>query len=118
MRFSAVRGQCQILCNGHVSRCAAERILKNAADKLGAPVLGPPADVCTGERNRTGVDEKRSGDGIEQSGFARTVRADDDHKRSVIDRQVDRLQRAQFIRRFRIKGFVDSADFKHGMTGA
>ena len=81
-------------------------------------MLRPLVDVRTSEGNRTRIDVKRSGYRIEQGGFPRAVRTDDDYKRSIIHRQVDRLQCAHFVRRSRIEGFADRADFKHEMTGA
>src|ERR1700730_15219622 len=117
-RSPAVRSQRQYFCYVRVARGAAERFIKDEAEELRPPVLGPLGNVRSGEENCARIDVKRSGNSIEQGGFPRTIRADDDYKRSIIYRQLDRLQCLAFIGRARIECLADPTDFKHAMIGA
>src|SRR5438552_18646953 len=77
-RLPAICGKRQVLCYGHVCRCATEWILKDAANEHRPLVLVPLGDIRASAENCARIDAKGSGQRSDQDGFTRTVRAEDD----------------------------------------
>ena len=79
-------------------------------------MLGPSRYVASREPDGSFVHQKRSGDGIQQSGFPRAIGSDDDHPGTGCQLKVHAAQGTDFIRRARVECLRDTLNFKHGRS--
>ena len=108
------KGQRKVFLDRHVGGCAAQRVLKHPPDGLGALEIRQEGDVLTVQRDRAGIGDELTGDGVEKRGFARAVGADDCGEIPLRQMEIHPLQRHLLIDGAGIEGLTDIFQFKHG----
>ena len=107
------RRQGEIFLDGHMGGAAAHGVLEQAADLPGALILRLEGDVLAVQVNISAVGEKAAADGVEQSGFARAVGADDGDEVTGVQVQAQVPQGYLFVDGAGVEGFGDVVDLQH-----
>ena len=111
-RLAPAGGQSEVLGDRQGGRCASQRVLENPADQLRATVLGPAGDLAAGQADRTGINLKTAGDGVERGALARSIGADYHHEAARFDRQVEASQSTHLVGRAGVERLINSAHFQ------
>ena len=114
MGGSAQIGQGQIFLNGHVGSSAFERVLEQAANRLGAAEIRLEGHIHPIQQNAAGIRNKAACNGIEQGGFARAVGTHNGSELAAFHMQIDIGQRFFLVHRTGVKGHTDMVQIKHG----
>ena len=112
-RACAEIGQRQILFDGHVRGGALERVLEEVSDDPAALKFRGEGDVLPAQRDAALVGDEAARNGVEQGGFACTVRADDGGEVACFHPEADTVQGHLFIDRAGVEGLVQVVQFQH-----
>ena len=108
------KGQRKVFLDRHMGSCAAQRVLKHPPDSLGALEIRQEGDILTVQRDRAGIGDELTGDGVEKRGFARAVGANDRGEIPLRQMKIHPLQRHLLIDGAGIEGLTDIFQLKHG----
>ena len=101
--LSAACGEGKVLGDRQVRGGSAKRVLEYAADEPRAAMLRPAGYVSALDMDAARVDQECSGNRVQQRGFSRAIRSDDDYERTVFDGEIDALQGPHLVGRAGIK---------------
>ena len=105
--------QRQIFLDLHSGSSAGHGVLEHAANVGGALMFTQAGDVHTVDQNFALVHRPYTGNGIQHSGFTRTVAADHGNKIPLVQLQVQAVQGGFLVHRACIEGFGNILDLKH-----
>ena len=112
--LAASGGQSQVFLNLHGGGSAHHGVLEHTAQERGPFEFGQTGNILTVNKNGAAVHGEGAGNGIEHSGFSRTVAADYGDKIPLVQGQTQIIQRCFFVDGAGEEGFRDVFQLKNG----
>ena len=110
---SAHIGKGEIFFDGHVGGGTFQRVLKHPSDELAALIVRQAGDVLTVQTNVAAVYRERTGNGVEQGGFARAVGAENGDEIAFFQVQTQVCQCLFLVDGAGVEGFGNVGNFQH-----
>ena len=112
-RLAAAGSQGQVFFDLHGGGGAHHGVLEHTADILGPLMLRHVGQVHTANGDAAGIHRPHAGHGVEQSGLAGAIAADDGDEVAVVQVQADAPQGGLFVDRAGVEGLPDILYVKH-----